>query len=481
MAPMDITTLPLVVDLDGTLTPTDTLVESVAQLVKRNPLNIFRVLFWLVFAGGRAQFKQCLADHVGFSAGTLPWRDDFVAWLRSQRDSGRRIILATAAHETIAAQVSSELKLFDGVIATNGVSNLKGVAKLAAIQAQVGERFAYAGDSRADLAIWAGASTAILVNVSKRISKSAHQVAEVEKQFIYPASSMRVWMRALRVHQWIKNVLLLVPLCAAFAFSDLRKDVMVLLAILAFSLAASATYIMNDIWDLGSDRVHARKRARPFASGELSLLQGVAVAFALLVVSVSLAWGISAQFCAMLLAYIFLTTWYSWTLKKYVLIDVIMLAMLYTFRVLAGAVATSIALTPWLLAFCIFIFFSLALVKRCAELVTLRQAGKDSVQGRDYQVGDLAVLWPLGIGASLCSVVVLGLYIGTPGAALQYANTNVLWVVGIGLLYWISRLWIKTARGEMHDDPIVFAMRDAGCRTTVLLIGVTIMFAHLLR
>lgn len=480
MAPMDITTLPLVIDLDGTLTPTDTLVESVAQLVKRNPLNIFRVLFWLLFAGGKAEFKQRVAENVGFSAIRLPWREDFIAWLRSQRDSGRQIILATAAHESIATEVSRKLRLFDGVIATNGAANLKGAAKLAAIQELVGDRFAYAGDSRADLAIWGSASTAILVDVSRSTSKRAHHLAAVEKEFIYPAASTRVWLRALRVHQWIKNVLLLVPMCAAFAFYDLKKDAMVLLAILAFSMAASATYIMNDIWDLASDRQHPRKRARPFASGELSLLHGVGVAFALLALAVILAWWISPQFGSMLLAYIFLTTWYSWTLKKYVLIDVIMLAMLYTFRVLAGAVATDIVLTPWLLAFCIFIFFSLALVKRCAELVTLRESGKVGVHGRDYQVGDLAVLWPLGVGASLCSVVVFGLYIGTPGAAMQYANANVLWAVGIGLLYWISRLWIKTARGEMHDDPIVFAMRDAGCRITVILIAATVLFAHLI-
>lgn len=201
---------------------------------------------------------------------------------------------------------------------------------------------------------------------------------------------------------------------------------------------------------------------------------------ALIFTALILAASVSTGFAYMVIGYIFLTTAYSWALKQYVLIDVVMLALLYSFRILAGAEATNISITPWLLAFSVFTFFGLALVKRCAELKLLQSNGGVGAHGRDYQVGDLVVLWPLGIGASLCSIVIFGLYIGTPGAASMYSNTNVLWVVGIGLLYWNARIWIKTARGEMHDDPIVFAIRDFGSRMTLLAMLSLVLLTHFL-
>lgn len=470
--------LPLVVDLDGTLTPTDTLVESLVCLLKKNPLNLFRICFWLLFGGSRAMFKHHVATESEFHPTDLPWRTDFIAWLTSQRDAGRRIVLATAAHESIAHEVSRHLGLFESVLATNATHNLKGIAKLEAIQQHVGERFAYAGDSKADLPIWASSTSAVLVGASTAISKKVHSTSDVEKEFTYPAASWRVWIKALRVHQWVKNLLLFVPLFTAFAFNNPQKTSDAVLGFFAFSLAASATYVLNDLWDLGSDRMHIRKKHRPFANGLIPLTHGAAMAAILLVISMVLAVSTSMMFTVMVIGYVVLTTAYSLILKKYVLIDVMMLAILYTYRVLAGSVATDIAVTPWLLAFSIFTFFSLALVKRCAELVSLQSIGKVDAHGRDYQVGDLVVLWPLGVGASLCSVVVFGLYIGTPGAVSQYANPNTLWLVGIGLLYWISRLWVKTARGEMHDDPIIFAVRDFGSQITIFsMVGITIL-AH---
>ncbi|RYZ90400.1 MAG: UbiA family prenyltransferase, partial [Proteobacteria bacterium] len=282
------------------------------------------------------------------------------------------------------------------------------------------------------------------------------------------------------VHQWLKNLLLFVPLLAAFAFNDVEKISSALIAFASFSLAASATYIFNDLWDLESDRKHARKRYRPFASAEIPIIQGVAVALMLLLIAVASACFVAFPFAGMVMAYIVLTTLYSWALKHYVLIDVLMLALLYTFRVLAGSVATQIPITQWLLAFSIFMFFGLALVKRCAELKSLQLAHKNSTEGRDYQVQDLVVLWPLGIGASLCSIVVFGLYIGTPVATSAYSHADLLWLVGIGLLYWNARLWVKTARGEMHDDPIVFAARDFGSRITLLIMVALILAARFL-
>lgn len=454
---------PLVVDLDGTLTMTDTLVESALVLLKRQPLYVFALPAWA--ATGRASLKQRLADLVRLDVSTLPWRADLIDYLEAERRKGRRIVLATAANADIAQAVAAHLGLFDDVIASDGRHNLKGAAKLEAIRQRVGPRFVYAGDSAADLAVWQGAEAAVLVGAAPAVARAV--TVPVEHTLANPARGVGAWLKAMRVHQWVKNLLILVPLFTGVAFGDLGKGLLALGAFLSFSLAASATYLGNDLWDLESDRIHPRKRQRAFASGRLPLLQGVAVAAGLMCAALALAFAVGRDFAAMLAAYVVLTTAYSWTLKRYVVLDVITLAMLYTWRVLAGSVAVAIPVTPWLLAFSVFTFFSLALVKRCAELVGLQQAGQTSAHGRDYQVRDLVVLWPLGVGASLCSVVVFGLYIGTPLAESHYAHTQLLWLVGVGLLYWIARLWVKTARGEMNDDPIVFALRDRGSRLAV--------------
>ena len=467
----------LVVDLDGTLTLTDTLAESVLRLIKHQPLSIFLLLFWLL--SGRARFKQRVASRWRLDLANLPWRQDLLDYVAAERARGRRTVLATAAHHDIAQAAAAHLGLFDEVLSTSGGVNLKGANKLAAVRAAVGPRFVYAGDSSADLPLWNGGAGAILVGVAPGTARKV--TVPIEREFHNAPRGLRVWLRALRVHQWLKNLLLFVPLLTAFAFADLAKVGAALVAFLAFSLAASATYIGNDLWDLDSDRMHPRKRHRPFASAALPLAQGVGMAACLMALAFGLAWWVGPTFAAMLAGYVVITTAYSWTLKTYVLLDVMTLATLYTWRVLAGSVAVAIPVTPWLLAFAVFTFFSLALVKRCAELVSLQNEGKKGARGRDYQVHDLVVLWPMGVGASLCSVVVFGLYVGSPGAGSQYARTELLWLAGLGLLYWVARMWVKTARGEMHDDPIVFALRDRGSRWAVLsMVGVTVV-AHLWR
>ena len=468
--------LPLVLDLDGTLTPTDTLVESVLVLLKRKPWQLFSIL-WLSLQGPLA-LKLWVAARVNLNVALLPWRTELIDWALQQRASGRRIVLATAAHRSIADAVAAHFKLFDAVLATDGAINLKGANKLAAIRASVGPAFVYAGDSRADLPIWRDGSAAVLVGASRSLAAEVRRTVSVEAEFgasATTASRLRVWLKALRVHQWIKNLLLFVPLFTAFAFQQTDKLTAAVLTFVGFSLAASATYLMNDLWDLDSDRQHPRKRLRAFASGHIPVLRGVLAAAVLLLAGHAVAALVSWPTVAVLMGYVVLTTAYSWSLKSYVLIDVLMLALLYTYRVLAGAVATAIVVSPWLLAFSIFTFFSLALVKRCAELVSLQQAGRDNAKGRDYRVGDLVVLWPFGAGASLCSVVVFGLYVTLPETANRFAHPYALWLVAVGLIYWFGRLWIKTARGEMHDDPIVFALRDRGSRVTVLaMVAVTV-------
>lgn len=468
--------IPLVVDLDGTLTPTDTLIESIIQLVKHNPLEMLSLPFWML--SGRAVFKSNIATRVSFSVGNLPYRQPLVDYLRSEKDKGRRIILATAAHRSIAESVAEHLGLFDSVLASDGERNLKGKVKLEAIRETVGERFVYAGDSAADLPIWKAAEAAILVGTSTRVSKAAWRMTPIEREFPRINPGGIVWLRALRIHQWLKNLLLFVPLLTAFSFFDANKLTTMMVAFFAFSLAASATYVVNDLWDLENDRSHPRKRNRPFANASITIPTGITVAAGALMVALMLAAFISNSFLLMLILYIMLTSAYSWVLKEYVLIDVLMLSLLYTLRILAGAVAISIPTSSWLLAFSVFIFFSLALVKRCSELVSLRQIGGEAARGRDYRVTDLIVLWPLGIGAALCAVVVFGLFISAAETQARYVSAQLLWFVAIGLIYWLARLWIKTARGEMHDDPLVFALKDLGSRMTILAMLLATLVAH---
>ncbi len=467
---------PLVVDLDGTLTPTDTLHESLIQIIKHSPLTLLQLP--LALAKGKAAFKDAIAEHADLDPVQLPWRHDFLDYLRSEKAEGRPIILATAAHTSIAKKVADYLGLFDKVLATDSGHNLKGIAKLQSIRDEVGEKFTYAGDSKADLPIWKSSTSAILVGTDAKTTAEVKRNTFVEREFSNEAASPKVWLRALRVHQWLKNLLLFVPLLTAFSFQDTGKFITMCIAFLAFSFAASGTYVLNDLWDLGSDRQHPRKRNRPFASATLPIHHGLGISIGALVLAFVLSAFVTPGFVLMLLLYVVLTTTYSWVLKTYVLIDVLMLSLLYTLRILVGSVAVAIPASSWLLAFSVFIFLSLALVKRCAELASMREAGKDGTRGRDYRVSDLVVLWPMGVGAALSAVVVFGLFISSPETQARYASPQILWLVAIGLIYWLARLWIKTSRGEMHDDPVVYAIKDKGSRIVVLLMMTMMMLAH---
>lgn len=441
-------------------------------------MNLLRLPLWLL--KGRAGFKEAIASSAQIGPAHLPYRDDFVEYLRSQKAVGRRLVLATAAHHSIASAVASHIAIFDEVLATQTGNNLKAEAKLHAIQQSVGKPFVYAGDSSADLCIWRAAEAAILVNVSDRVARLVKQHVPVEREFSQPRIGLKTWLRALRVHQWLKNLLIFVPLLTAFSFTDLAKVASSLIAFFAFSLAASANYVINDLWDLENDRAHPRKRFRPFASAQIPISYGLVVSAGCLLVALLFAAVVSKNFLLVLGFYLLLTTAYSSVLKEYVLVDVILLSLLYTLRILAGAVAIGIAVSSWLLAFSVFIFLSLALVKRCTELVTLDEIGVAATRGRDYRVGDLVVLWPLGVGAALAAVVVFGLFISAPETQPRYATPQLLWLVAVGLIYWLARLWIKTSRGEMHDDPVIYAIKDRGSRVTVMAMLATILVAHFL-
>lgn len=471
--------VPLVVDLDGTLIASDTLMESVLLLLRQSPLKLYQIPLWLW--RGRVVLKLRLAAQAKPEASLLPYRESVLAYLRQEHAKGRQIVLATAAHRSIAEAVAEHLQLFSRVIATDATHNLKGANKLQAIREEVGEAFVYAGDCAADLPIWLGSAGAVLVNVPAGLAATVCGKVPVEREFVDEHGGLGVWLKALRIHQWAKNLLLFVPLLTAFSFTDPAKIGQVLLAFLAFSLTASATYMANDLLDLESDRAHPRKRFRPFACGRLPILHGIAAAAVLLLAGFALAAAMSPAFCAMLAVYLVLTTLYSLVLKQHTIIDVIMLAVLYTLRILAGSVAIAVPTTSWLLAVSVFTFLSLALIKRCAELVVLRGNSVEVASGRNYRVEDLAVLWPAGVGSAFAAVVVFGLFISAPETRARYLTPDLLWGVALLLIYWLLRLWIKTARGEMHDDPVIYAATDPGSRLIILAMVMAVLAAHFLR
>lgn len=473
-----VTNFPLVVDLDGTLTPTDTLVESLLKVIKQSPRNMFRIPFWLL--QGRSKFKEIIAEHANFEAELLPYREPLIDYLRSEKAKGRQIVLATAAHHSIAEKVAMHLGLFDQCLSTKENINLKGKSKLQVIREKVGDAFVYAGDSKVDLPIWKASKAAVLVDVSHSMAKKVRQYVPIEREFQGYGKSLSVWLAALRVHQWLKNLLLFVPLMTAFSFTETSKLSAMFVAFLSFSFAASATYVVNDLLDLDNDRIHPRKRYRPFARALLPILNGLFMAAILLLIAIALALVVSINFLLMLLFYLILTSSYSWILKEYVMMDVLLLSLLYTLRILAGSVAVGITISSWLLVFSAFLFFGLALIKRCAELVYLEQSGLKATRGRDYLVTDLRVLWPLGVGASLSSVLVFGLFINAPETIARYNTPECLWLVAIGLIYWLARLWVKTSRGEMHDDPVVYAIKDRNSCVTIFTMVVVMLMAHYL-
>lgn len=451
--------VPLCVDLDGTLIKTDVLWESMVLLLKERPLYLLVLPFWLL--RGRAHMKQRIASLTDLNPATLPYHQPFLEYLRTEKRKGRRIILATAADRRLAEGVSRHLGLFSEVVASDGQTNMRGKNKGHALSERFGKKqFDYAGNSTVDLPVWEMSRNAIVVNANDRLAEKARERTEVSHVFNQPGSFLRALARSMRPHQWVKNLIIFVPLLTSHKFNESKRVGDALLAFIAFSLCASGVYMLNDLLDLDSDRHHATKKMRPFASGELPLPVGLVMAPLLLGLSVGIALFLSWKFVAVLAGYFLITTSYSWRLKQVALLDVFFLAGLYTIRLIAGHEASVIEYSFWLLAFSMFIFLSLALVKRFTELKLLRLQNKPNSRGRGYAADDLELVAMLGIASGFMSVLVMALYVNSPEVHELYKHQKLLLMVCPLLLYWISRVWLLAHRGRMHEDPIVFALKD---------------------
>ncbi|MFK7823248.1 MAG: UbiA family prenyltransferase [Oligoflexales bacterium] len=451
--------VPLCVDLDGTLVNTDTLWESFLLLCKKNLVTAFLSLFYIV--KGKQFFKANIANKIHLDPNILPYNHRFIEYLKAEQMQGRRLILITGSHQSIAQSVAAHLGIFDEVHGSNLHSNLIGANKEEYLVSLIGEKkFLYAGNSNDDLKVWRSSYGGIAVNTSTRLLNTAKASCTIFQVFPSSKNPILSLIKAMRVYQWVKNLLIFLPLLAAHKVDNFDLFFRLVWAFLAFSFCASSVYLLNDLLDLPSDRKHPLKRRRPFAAGHLSVKFGIFFSPLLLGLGLSIAFNISGAFGVMILGYYALTCAYSFKLKELLLIDVLVLTILYNWRVLSGAIATGISLSPWLLGFVSFLFYSLALAKRSSELQLMLKINKKKPGGRSYIIDDLNLINMLGSASGLLAVLILALYINSSKIQLLYAKPYLLWPVCFAMLYWISRVWLLTGRGKMHQDPIVFALKD---------------------
>lgn len=470
--------VPLFVDLDGTLIKSDVSYEAFVGLIKLNPLYIFAALIW--YLKGKAYFKDRIAELVNLDAELFPYNERFLEFLRAEKEKGRKLILASASHVKYVSAAAEKVGIFDDVIASDASGNRSGKDKLAAIKNWCRdnnfEHFAYAGNEARDLVIWRDDAAPVLVCDSKGFAARACREINFSEKFIHGNRFSALW-HSLRPHQWSKNLLLLVPLVLAHKIFEPGVALNAALGFLAFCLCSSATYLLNDLIDLESDRRHRTKKFRPLASGGLQIKAAVAAVPVLLASAAGISIFLPAEFGAYLALYTLTTLVYSLIIKRIAIIDVVVLSMLYVLRLFAGGVVTEVPVSQWLISFSLFTFTSLACLKRFSEL---RQMKKEdgAIHGRGYKAGDLEAIAQFGSCSAYLAVFVIVFYINSKEVVALYSNAHILWFLCPLIMYWFMRIWIMAHRGRVHEDPVVFALRDrvsylVAALTAVLLIMAT--------
>ncbi len=451
--------IPLVIDLDGTLVLTDTLQESIALFLKKNPLlNIFLLLRW--FLMGKAKFKELISKQVELEVETLPYNQYFLDFLKEESKKGRKLILCTGAHETIAKNVARYLNIFDEVFSTSSATNLSGENKLNCLTKRFGkEDFIYAGNSHDDIIIWRKAKEIIAVNASNTVLKKLRKIKKTFINFEKKKPSLLTWVKLFRIHQWSKNILIFFPLIAAQQYFNLENMLLLTLAFIIFGICASSTYLINDVFDIKNDRLHHNKRYRPFAAGNIPISFSL-IALLILPCAILLASLISKNFMFLMMLYILITFCYSFYFKSIPIVDCLVLASLYTIRVVGGAIVLSSSLSFWLLAFSAMFFFSLSLLKRYAEISRLVELGKKSLFGRGYELEDMHLILNMGISSGYGSIIIMMLYLNSPEIIKLHNYNEFAWLTIPVLLFWMSYIWLQAHRNKIADDPVIFSMRD---------------------
>jgi 4-hydroxybenzoate polyprenyltransferase len=444
--------VPLVVDLDDTLLRTDSLLEAMFLFLRRHPLRAFELSLPLL--KGRAVIKRFLAERAPPDVAHLPYREDLVSYLRVQKESGRHLVLATGADASIAARVADQLGIFDEVLASDGKNNLTGEHKRARLVARFGEQgFDYIGDGRREDTVWRSARNARLA--ARPVGPSTY-------------------LRAMRPHHWLKNLLIFVPLFTAHLLGDRERLIAALIGFVAFSLCASSIYLLNDLLDLPYDRAHPQKKERPLASGQIRLANAMMLALGLVTGAALLSLTLPPGFGIVLAVYFTLMIAYSVRLKDIPIVDALVLAFGYASRVIAGAIIAGVSPSLWLLAFCVALFTSLALTKRYTELLTMeRIASPRRAHARGYLPQDRTLIAAQGIASGYLAALLLPLYTLTAGAS----NNTPFWLLSLLLFYWINYMWLVAHRGRMHHDPLAFALSDRTSQVILLLAAIAGFFA----
>jgi 4-hydroxybenzoate polyprenyltransferase len=457
--------IPLCVDLDGTLVKSDTFHDSLCVLLRTHPAVLLRIPGWLVLRGargGKARVKAEVASYASLDATHLPYNQPLLRFLAEQKGQGRKIYLATGADVSLANRVARHLGLFTGVLASDGKNdsiNLTGKHKLAALQQRF-PVFDYIGNAPPDVPALSHARRAYTANPTLGL-RSALQTRRIRpaQQFQDRRPTLPAILKAIRAHQWAKNILLVLPLLLSHHITR-HTAIAAVLAFFCFSFIASANYLVNDLLDIENDRRHLKKRFRPFAAGDLSVAGGLEIVLFLVAASCSLLPFLPVSFAFWLLAYVIATSAYSFRLKRIPLVDVLVLSGLYTLRMMAGGAATGTQISPWLSSFAIFLFLSLAMVKRFSELANLRERGIAHSQGRGYLVTDIEQIRNFATASATAAVVVFSLYISRPDVDTLYRHPGRLWLVVPLLLFWLYRVLLLASRGELDEDPVIFAIRD---------------------
>jgi len=468
--------LPIAVDLDGTLLKVDTLHEGVVHLLTRRPWMIFVLILWMF--RGKAAFKQLVTNHAQIDVHGAPVNSELLEYLEAQKRAGRRLGLFSAADQSIVSGFAERFNIFDVAVGSDGRTNLSGKAKLCLIQEHLGPDFVYAGDAPVDLPIWRSASGAILVGRSPRMRARVARETPIEREFLSRERFLKSWLRMIRSHQWAKNLLVFIPGGLALPTLDGERVALILLTFAALSAVASATYIINDLVDLAADRAHRSKKSRPLASGAVPLSHAVATVLLLSLVTVGVAILLPTPSRVVLLTYVTTTLAYSFGIKRIPMLDVLCLGFLFTLRIAAGAVLLGNGTPYWLFAFSMFFFTSLAFVKRYTELLAAAGENRRHIAGRGYQVEDLPIVLAAGLGTALCSLVVFLIYLGDQHFNRElFSQPMWLGLAGGVLAYWLLRIWLLSVRDRMHDDPVLFALKDRASLLMGLVVGIALLAA----
>lgn len=450
---------PLVVDLDGTLSRVDTLYETFAAAVFRKPFATLAA-FGALAGAGIAAFKARLGRIAVIDVDTLPLNEDLVGHLRREKGRGRSLHLATAADRSIAERVAERVGVFDSVHASEDGHNLKGPAKAERLSAHFPDGFAYAGDHEADLPVWRVATSAIVV-APEGLRRRVSETTPVEHAFPGAKGGLRAWVKAARPHQWSKNLLVLAPIALGWPQLTAEGLSRALAAMALLCVLASLTYVLNDISDVAADRRHPTKRARPFASGALPVRDGLLIGGLGIPIVLAAGFWVSPAVGACLTIYTVTTLAYSLGLKRAPLLDVFLIGLLFGVRVALGVAAAGLVWSAWLMTFSMFFFFSLGLAKRHTELIRVAASGASEVRGRGYRAEDKDLTLVFGVSSMMAAIVLVVLYLVEEVFPLgAYAEPRWLWSAPALLFLWAARIWLLANRGEMNDDPVVFALKD---------------------